>query len=143
MKIIEEGDKVSIEVEAKLESGEQCIPNKENAVEFVVGEGKFFPNLENQLINMKEGDKKEIILEPNDAFGPHHNELVLEAPRSSFRSDFDPVVGMRLKIDAPSGKVFYGSITEITNEAITLDLNHPLAGKKIVFKITILTIEKK
>ncbi|UCD14435.1 MAG: FKBP-type peptidyl-prolyl cis-trans isomerase [Thermoplasmatales archaeon] len=144
MKIVEEGDKVSIEFEAKLENGENCFPkNKENTVELVVGEGQFFPMLEDGLLKMKEGEKKKMTLEPNDAFGPHLNDLVMDAPRSAFRPDFEPVVGMRMKIDAPSGKVFYGTITGINKDAITLDLNHPLAGKKIVFTITIIAIQKK
>jgi FKBP-type peptidyl-prolyl cis-trans isomerase 2 len=144
MNIIEEGDKVSIKVEAKLESGEHCFPkNKESSIELVVGDGKFFPVLENRLIKMKEGETKEITLEPNDAFGSHHNELVMDAPKSVFRSNDNLTIGMRFKIDSPSGKVYYGTITKITNEAITIDLNHPLAGKKIIFTVTIITIEKK
>ena len=144
MNIIEEGDKVSIKVEAKLESGKCCFPkNKENSIELVVGDGKFFPVIENGLIKMKEGETKEITLEPTDAFGPHHNELVMDAPSSVFRPDDNLAIGMRLKIDSPSGKVYYGTITKITNEAITIDLNHPLAGKKIIFTVTIITIEKK
>ena len=144
MKIVEEGDKVSLKVDVKLESGESCYPdNKDSTIELVVGEGKFFPAVETGLIKMKAGQTKELVLEPDDAFGPHHDELMLDAPRSAFHSDADLSVGMRLKIDTPSGKVFYGTVTDISNETITLDLNHPLAGKKIVFVVTIVDIEKK
>jgi peptidylprolyl isomerase len=144
MKIVEEGDKVNISFEAKLENGEQCISNdKENTIELVVGEGKFFPKIETELLKMKEGETKEMTLEPDDAFGPHHDELVMDAPKNAFRSDVDLTVGMRMKIDTPSGKVFYGTITGVTDEAITLDLNHPFAGKKIIFTIKVITITKK
>ena len=98
---------------------------------------------QNNPQKMKEGEIKEITVEPNDAFGPYHNELVMEAQRSAFRPEMNLAIGMRLKIDSPSGKVYYGTITKITNEAITIDLNHPLAGKKIIFTVTIITIEKK
>ena len=144
MEVVEEGDKVSIEFEVKLENGENCFPNnKENTLELVVGEGKLFPAVEKGLLKMKEGESKEMLLEPSDAFGPHHDELIMDAPKSAFRSDAEIAVGMRMKIDAPSGKVFYGTITGITDETITLDLNHPLAGKKIVFSLTVTTITKK
>lgn len=144
MKIIEEGDKVSIIIEVKLENGEHCYGDKnENTLDLVVGEGKIFPALEKELLKMKEGETKDILLEPNDAFGTYHNELVLDAPRNNFRSEDNLTIGMRMKIDSPSGKSYYGIITDISNEAITLDLNHPLAGKKIVFTVTINTIEKK
>ena len=144
MKVVEEGDKVNLKVDVKLESGESCYPDsKDSTIELVVGEGKFFPAVETGLIKMKEGQTKEMTLDPDDAFGPHHDELMLDAPRSAFQSDADLKVGMRLKIDTPSGKIFYGTVTDISNETITLDLNHPLAGKKIVFVITIVDIEKK
>lgn len=144
MKSVEEGDKVNIVFEAKLENGEHCFANDpENSLELVVGEGKFFPVVENGLIKMKEGETKEMILEPDDAFGPHLEKLVMDAPRTAFQTNVDIAVGMKIKIDTPSGKVFYGTITSFNNESITLDLNHPLAGKKIVFTITVIAIKKK
>ena len=144
MNSVETGDKVSILVEAKLDTGEQCFQaDKDNAIELTVGEGKFFPAIENGLLKMTEGEKKELVLESKDAFGPHMQELVMEAPRTAFKGDASVVVGMRIKIDAPTGKVFYGTIIGITDETVTVDLNHPLAGKTIIFVITVVTITKK
>lgn len=144
MKYVEKGDTVHIEVEAKLENGEPCFKKEDNnSLELVVGAGKFFPAIENGLLKMKEGETKELILMPEEAFGPHLQELVMEAPKTAFQSDAKIVVGMRIKINAPSGKTYYGTIISILDDTITVDLNHPLAGQKIIFMITIKTITKK
>lgn len=144
MQDIKDGDKVKIKYEAKLENGEQCFPeDKDNTIELVIGEGKIFPPVENGLREMKEGETKTITIEPNDAFGPHLDNLIIDAPRSSFKTDSDLSVGMRIKIDTPTEKVFYATIIKVTDSAITLDLNHPLAGKKLMFTVTVIAIQKK
>lgn len=143
MENIEEGDKVIIKYEAKLENGEQCFPeNNDNTIELVVGEGKIFSTIENGLKEMKKGDTKTITIEPNEAFGPHLDNLIIDAPRNSFKTDADLSVGMRIKIDTPTDKVYYATIVKMTDSAITLDLNHPLAGKKLMFTVTVVSVEK-
>ena len=143
MKVVKDGDKVNILCEVKLENGDLCFKNEEeNYIEIVVGEGKFFPVVENELKDMNEGETKTILLEPKDAFGPYINDLVLEVAKDVFRSDVELDVGSRVKIDAPSGKTYYGTVTKLTEETLTLDLNHPLAGKKIMITITVNSIEE-
>jgi len=143
MESINEGDKVKIKYEARLENGDECFPdNKDNTIELTIGEGKIFSSIENGLKNMKIGETKTITIEPNEAFGPHLDNLVIDAPKSSFKTDTDLSVGMRIKIDTPSDKVYYATITKITDSAVTLDLNHPLAGKKLMFTVTVLSVDK-
>ena len=91
---------------------------------------------------MKDGETKTITLEPKDAFGQYIDDLVLETPKDVFRYDVDLDVGSRVKIDAPSGKTYYGTVTKLTEETLTLDLNHPLAGKKIMITVTVVSIEE-
>jgi peptidylprolyl isomerase len=141
MKVVKEGDRVSISCEIKLENGDLCFKNEEeNYIEIVVGEGKFFPQIENELKEMEEGDTKTINLEPKDAFGPYINDLVMEVPKDVFRSDVELDVGSKVKINAPSGKTYYGTVTNQSEENLTLDLNHPLAGKKIMITVTVASI---
>jgi len=143
MESIKEGDKVKIKYEAKLENGEQCFPDdNENIIELVIGEGKIFSSIENGLKEMKEGETKTITIEPNEAFGPYLDNLVMDAPKNAFKSDANLAVGMRIKIDTPQ-KEYYATIIRVTDSIITLDLNHPLAGKKLVFTVTIIAVKKK
>ncbi len=143
MKVVKEGDKVQIIFEAKLENGDVAYKNdRENLVEIVVGDGNFFPAVEKELEDMKEGETKTLTLEPKDAFGPHMDDLMVEVPREAFRSDAKLSVGSRIKINTPSGKTFYGTITNLKDGTVTLDLNHPLAGKRMMFTVTVVSIEK-
>jgi peptidylprolyl isomerase len=143
MESIKEGDKVKIKYEAKLENGDECFPeNRDNTIELKIGEGKIFTSIENGLIDMKTGESKTITIEANEAFGPYLDNLVIDAPKSSFKTEAELSIGMRIKIDTPTNKVYYATITKITDSAITLDLNHPLAGKKLMFTVTVISIDK-
>jgi FKBP-type peptidyl-prolyl cis-trans isomerase 2 len=141
MNAIKEGDKVGLLFEAKLENGTLCFKNeKENPLVLVVGEGKFSPTLERELKDMREGETKTVTLEPDEAFGQHIDDLVVEVPKEAFRPDVNLVVGSRVSINATSGKTVYGIVIEAKEDTFTIDFNHPLAGKKIIFTVTVVSI---
>ena len=143
MNFVKERDKVHILCEAKLEDGTVFYKNDEkNILEFVVGEGRFFPAVENAIKDMKEGETKTVTLEPEDAYGPHNDGLVVNAPKDRFRSDRDIDIGSRVKIDTLSGKTIHGTIIEVKGETFTVDFNHPLAGKRIMFTVTVVSVVK-
>ena len=99
METVKEGVKIKILCEAKLEDGTLCYQNEEDKpLELVIGEGKFFPALEKELKKMKVGDKKTITLKPEEAFGPHMDDLVMEVPKNAFPMDANITVGSRVKI---------------------------------------------
>jgi len=141
MRNIKVGDKVQILCDAKLESGELCYKNDaDNLIELVVGDEKFFPAIEKALENMGQGETKTITLEAADAFGPHVAELVIKVPKTVFQHEEKIEVGSRVKIDAPTGKSFVGTIVEMDDQTFTLDLNHQLAGKRLVVTFTVVAI---
>jgi FKBP-type peptidyl-prolyl cis-trans isomerase 2 len=144
MKSIKEGDTVQILCEAKLENGELCYKNdNENPIELVVGEGKFFPAIEKALQEMKEGETKTITLQPEEAFGPHMDDLVIKVPKSAFQPDVKLEIGSRIRIDAPNGKSFVGTIIALDDLTFTLDMNHLLAGKRLIVTFSVVSIAEK
>ena len=144
MKGVKKGDKVHILCEAKLEDGTVCYKNdEEKPLEFVVGEGKFFSAIENEMKGMKEGESKTMTLEPKEAFGQYKDDLVVEVSKNDFRSDAKMDLGLRVEVNTPSGKTLHGTIMEIKDETLTLDFNHPLAGKKILFTVTVISVVEK
>ena len=144
MKNIKEGDTVHLVYEAKLESGELCYKTDiQNPIELVVGEGKFFPRVEEALQNMTEGETKVITLEAEDAFGPHIDELIIKVPKSVFTTEVTLEMGSRIKIDVPTGKSFIGTIIAMDDQTLTLDMNHLLAGKRLIFNVTVVSITEK
>jgi len=140
---IKEGDTVQLLCEAKLESGELCYNNDaQNPLELIVGDGKFFTPVENALQNMTEGETKILTLEPDDAFGPHIDDLIIKVPKSVFNTEVTLEIGSRIKIDTPTGKSFIGTILTMDDMSITLDMNHLLAGKRLIIKITVLFVHQ-
>ena len=143
MNIVEEGDKVELICEARLKDGRVCYKNdKENPFVFTVGAGKFFPAIEDKLKNMKEGETKEVSLEPKDAFGIHSNELVVEIPNNDLNENTNINIGSKVQMKTNQDKVIQGTVTDVKDDVIIVDFNHPLAGKNIVFTVTISSIEK-
>jgi len=141
MRNIKDGDTVQLLCEAKLENGELCYTNDaHNPIELVVGEGKFFSPIEEALHDMTEGESKVVTLEPEDAFGPHIDDLIIKVPKSVFKTEVTLEIGSRIKIDTPTGKSFIGTIVTMDTLTITLDMNHLLAGKRLILKVTVLSI---
>jgi peptidylprolyl isomerase len=144
MKSVKEGDKVQILYEAKLDTGEFCYKNDtENLTEIMIGEGKFFPVIEKELCAMAEGESKVVTLEAEDAFGPHLDDLVIKIPKSVVKTDVTLEIGSRVKIDAPTGSSYAGTIVAIDDQTFTLDLNHLLAGKRLVINVTVVSIAEQ
>ena len=143
MKNVKKGDKVHILCEAKLEDGKVCYKNDEkNLLVFVVGQDKFFPAIENEMKGMKKGETKTMTLEPKEAFGQHKNDLVVEAPKDEFSSDSTLNVGSKVRLETKSGEPVHGTILEIKDDVFTIDFNHPLAGRNVIFSVTLVSVEK-
>ena len=107
---------------------------------FKIGEGEIIPGLEEALIGMKEGEEKEIKIPPEQAYGNRNPELMKQIPRKSLPKDKKIEAGMMLVMTAPNGMQMPAVIKEVSEKEITLDLNHPLAGKTLNFKIKIVDI---
>ena len=140
---IKEGDKVSILFEAKLESGETILKTEEEkALALVVGSGEIPLSIEKALIDMKIGESKTITLETTEAFGPRIDDLVIELPKDGFGNDSCLDIGSAVVMNSPKGKKFRGTILKVEEEQVTVDFNHPLAGRTLVFSVTVVSIDE-
>jgi len=141
MTVIKEGVKVNILFEAKLETGEIVLKTEEEQpLEVVVGDGNIPKSIEKNLIDMKEGETKTITLESTEAFGPKIDNLIMELPKGGFDPQVELEVGSRVSINSPEGKKFIGTILEVKDENISVDFNYPLAGKNLIFIVTVASI---
>lgn len=144
---IEKGDKVKVDYTGKLDSGEVFDSSKHgdhsHPIEFVVGSGMVIPGFDNAVLGMNEGEEKEIVLKPEEAYGMPNKELVRSFPREQIPLAQEPEVGMVLAMQDPaSGQQFPVKIDSFDEKTITLDLNPPLAGQTLHFEIKIAGIEK-
>jgi peptidylprolyl isomerase len=143
MDVIKNGDKIQLLCEFKLEDGTICFKNeKEKPLVFIVGEGKFFPAIESKLIDMKKGETKKVNLDPKDAFGVYNEKLVAEINKKNISTAAELNIGSSVQMKTASDKIIQGKITDIKDDSITVDFNHPLANKNIIATFTILSIEK-
>ncbi len=141
MLVIKEGVKVNILYEVKLETGEIVLKTEEErSLEVVVGDGNILKSIEKILIDMKEGETKTIALESAEAFGPKIDDLIVDLPKEEFDSQVELDVGSRVSINSPEGKKFTGTVLEVKDENISVDFNHPLAGKNLIFTVTVVSI---
>jgi FKBP-type peptidyl-prolyl cis-trans isomerase 2 len=141
MTVIKEGVKVSILFEVKSETGEIVLKTEEEQpLEIVVGDGDIPKSVENTLMDMKEGETKTIALEPAEAFGPKIDELIIDLPKEGFDSIVELEVGSKVSINSPEGKKLMGTVLEVKEEKISVDFNHPLAGRSLTFTVTVVSI---
>ncbi len=142
MTIVKDGIKVSILFEAKLETGEIVLKTEEERpLKVTVGEGTIPKSIEKALIDMKEGETKTMTLDTAEAFGPKLDALIIDLPKTGFGTDCNIEVDSSVSMNSSEGKKFDGTVVEIKDENITVDFNHPLAGKNLVITVTIVSVE--
>jgi FKBP-type peptidyl-prolyl cis-trans isomerase SlyD len=137
--VIVEKSKVSIHYTLTVESEVVDSSREGDPLEYVQGSGQIIPGLEKALEGLKSGDKKNVTVEPELAYGPHNPDAIQKVPRSAFQ-DSD-----KLKVDdVVSGQIqdrpFQARVVSLSDEEVTLDLNHPLAGKTLNFAVEVLTV---
>ena len=142
MSTVKLGDIVNIECEGKLEDGKIFLKiKKENPLKLKVGQGSIFPELESNLVDMQIGQTKEVTLTPDQAYGAYQDQLLLSAPYEKFGEDFKPEIGKKVTVELQDNKRIMGIVTDIEDNIVTIDFNHPLAGKSIILTVTVLSIE--
>jgi FKBP-type peptidyl-prolyl cis-trans isomerase SlyD len=107
------------------------------AIEFIQGIGQIIPGLENALYGMEIGDKKTVTIEPEDAYGDYDEESTQVAGKEEFSEEIPLDVGTFLDLEDDEGEVLSAQIIEADEDTVTLDFNHPLAGKTLTFEITV------
>jgi FKBP-type peptidyl-prolyl cis-trans isomerase 2 len=111
-------------------------------LEFKLGAGQVIPGFEKAVLGMKVGEKKTVTIPANEAYGPHRDEQVVELSREELPSDLTPQVGQQLVVNQQDGRQIIVVITNVSdNNTVTIDANHPLAGKDLTFEIELVKIQ--
>jgi peptidylprolyl isomerase len=136
MKQAQNGDTVRVHFSGRIENGAEFASNRgEEPLEFTIGDGKLIPGFEQGTVGMQAGEKKTIHLEPAQAFGEKRPELIQQIPKSAIPEDIQLAVGLQLKVNSPTGTPLQVTVSEISEEHVTLDANLPLAGETVVFDL--------
>ncbi len=134
-------DKVKVHYKGFLQDG-TTFDSSENRqpLEFTIGHGMVIPGFEKGVIGMREGDTKVIAIDAEDAYGLYRDDLVGVVDRSRIPEDINLEIGMVLQVRSPEGGVTNVTVSRITGTDVTLDMNHPLAGKELLFEVTLVQI---
>jgi peptidylprolyl isomerase/FKBP-type peptidyl-prolyl cis-trans isomerase SlpA len=139
---IEDGQTVTVNYTAKLEDGTVFDTTEDKEpLEFEIGDNRIIPGFEAAVRDMEPGDSKVAQIPPEQAFGMHDNQRVLQVPLERLPDDLDPQVGQTLEIPQEDGSAVQAVITEVNDDSITLDANHPLAGHELTFEIDLLDVQ--
>jgi peptidylprolyl isomerase len=136
-----DGDKVKVHYTGKLKDGTVFDSSEGRPpLEFTLGQGKIIPGFEKGVMGMGPGDKKTITVPPGDGYGESRDELIVKVNKSHFPENIDPSVGKQLQVTQSDGNVVEVTVTEMEGDSVTLDANHPLAGKTLVFDVELVEI---
>ncbi|HSJ23207.1 MAG TPA: peptidylprolyl isomerase [Longimicrobiales bacterium] len=135
------GDTVRVHYTGQLADGEVFDSSHGNdPLQFQVGAGEVIQGFDEAVTGMAPGDKRRVTIPAQEAYGERREELVVSVPRGRFPPDFDPEPGMNLALDQEGQQVML-TIKSVTEEAVVLDGNHPLAGQDLTFDVELVGIE--
>jgi len=142
---VKKGDKVKVEYTGTLEDGTVFDASEKHGkpLEFEAGSGMVIPGFDNAVVGMKKDEEKEVKIEAKDAYGDVNPQLTQKIPRDKIPPEPEPKAGMMIGLAMPDGRQFPAIIKEVTDTEVTIDLNHPLAGKTLTFKIKVVGINEE
>ncbi len=138
---VKEGDTVRIHYTGTLADGATFDSSEgRDPLEFTVGSGQIIPGLDQAMPGMAVGDKKTVEVPADQAYGQPDPNAQQAVPRADIPEDIPLDLGTQLQVQTPQGQVMPVTVVEVTDEQVTLDANHPLAGKDLTFAIELVDI---
>jgi len=135
------GDTVRIHYTGTLDDGTQFDSSAgREPLEFAIGGGQVIPGFDSAVDGMAVGENKTVTIPPDEAYGQRHDQLVQQVSRSALPDDMEPAVGLQLQSQSPDGQIMNLVVTEVADESITVDANHPLSGHALTFAIELVEI---
>ena len=140
---VKEGSKVKVDYTGSFEDGTVFDSSEKHGqpLEFTIGAKQVVPGFEATIVGMDKDEEKEITLQPKDAYGDVNPEMMRAVPKEQLPKDQEVKPGMMLAIGLPDGKQIPAKIAAVNDKEVTIDLNHPLAGKVLKFKVKVVDFE--
>ncbi len=142
MSQVKPGDTVRIHYTGTLEDGTVFDSSQgREPLEFTVGSGEIIPGLDNALPGMAEGESKTVAVPADEAYGQHDPNGRQQVPRDQIPEHIPLDPGTALQMQTPDGQAVPVTVSEVTEEVVVLDANHPLAGKDLTFDVEMVEIK--
>jgi FKBP-type peptidyl-prolyl cis-trans isomerase 2 len=138
---VQSGNTIKIHYHGRLSDGTVFdSSNGRSPLEFKVGAGSVIKGFDDGVKGMSVGDKKTIEIPFPEAYGPEDPSMIIEFPKQQLPEDLHPEIGMQLNMNNASGEQFPVVVTEVNEDSIILNANHPLAGKDLIFDLELMEI---
>ncbi|GAB4523941.1 MAG: peptidylprolyl isomerase [Amphiplicatus sp.] len=142
MDAAKKGDAVVIDYTVKTGDGRIVGGTQQEGPQtLTLGEGRIFAEIEDGLVGMSAGEEKSVTVSADNAFGPRHEELVIEIPRARLPDDVAPQAGMQLSANGQDGRQITLTIVDVKEDSVVADGNHPLAGEDLHFDIKLVEVK--
>ncbi|MBP5858977.1 peptidylprolyl isomerase [Marivibrio halodurans] len=143
MSAAKDGDTVKVHYTGRLEDGSEFDSSRQREpIEFKIGDGEILPGVEQAVVGLEPGGTNEVTLPADDAYGPRRDDMIQEIERSVLPQEIEPEVGLQLQAQSPNGQPLLLTITDVGEEKVTVDANHPLAGKDLTFEVELVEVVK-
>jgi peptidylprolyl isomerase len=141
MQQVQKGDTVSVHYHGRLKDGTTFDSSEgREPLQFSAGSGQVIKGFDDAVLDMAPGQKKTVQIPVTEAYGERSEDMIMEYPREEFPADMNPEVGMELQMGDNAGNVFPVVITQVNENTVMLDGNHPLAGHDLIFDIELVSI---
>lgn len=128
---------VSMEYTLHVDEEEIDSSEGQDPLQFLVGHGNIISGLEREMIGMKVGDSKKVVVLPADGYGEFDENAFMDVPRTAFPADIPVEEGTELTVRDESGQPRYARIDTVEGDNVTLNFNHPLAGDELHFNVKV------
>ncbi len=135
------GDTVKVHYTGKLENGTVFDTSiNRHPLQFTIGEGQVIPGFEQAVVGMRPGQSKTVQVPTDKAYGPHREGMVMTVDQGQFPESLEPEVGQTLEITRSDGLRAVVTVVDVSETRVTLDVNHPLAGKELILDVQLIEI---
>jgi len=139
--VIKNGSTVSVHYTLTVDGEVADTSEGRDVLKYSHGKGEMIPGFEKELAGMEKGEKKSFELSPEDGYGVRSDEAIKKVPREAFKELDGLMAGMVVGLQSPDGQELQAMVTGLSDKEVTLDLNHPLAGKNLNFEVEVVEVE--
>ncbi|MCC5935144.1 MAG: peptidylprolyl isomerase [Balneolales bacterium] len=141
MSNVKQGDKVKVHYTGTLQDGSVFDSSREREpLEFQIGSGALIPGFEKAVLGLSVGESTKVEIPSGEAYGEVRDEMIISVERDKLPADIDPQIGMQLQVQQPDGQAMPVVISDVNETHITIDANHPLAGRDLTFEIELVEV---
>jgi FKBP-type peptidyl-prolyl cis-trans isomerase SlyD len=139
---VQDGIVVSMEYTLKVDDEVIDSSDGQEPLEFLTGYGNIIPGLEREMMGMKVGDSKDVVVAATEGYGEYDAEAFIDVPRGEFPKDMPVEEGLELSVRDDEGNARYARVESVEAETVRLNFNHPLAGDELHFNVKIVSLRE-